>query len=134
MADAAIDLDAIVLAVEIIDDADLAVGHFPGIAIAEIPASAVVADDEFGPPRLAFVLADPAAHSRRHEAIAIDHDEAAVLLHHEASRRAEIVHARQEIPGLAAIVAGKRSEAPTSELQSLMRITTAVFFLQKKTK
>src|SRR3546814_4120674 len=49
MADAAIDLDAIVLAVEIIDDADLAVGHSPGIAIAEIPASAVVADDEFGP-------------------------------------------------------------------------------------
>src|SRR3546814_7748641 len=41
-------------------------------------------------------------------------------------------HAEQIVRGLEKIYAGKRSEEHTSELQSLMRISYAVFCLNKK--
>src|SRR3546814_1915660 len=43
-------------------------------------------------------------------------------------------HARANMVGVNTIVAAKRSEEHTSELQSLMRISYAVFCLKKKKK
>src|SRR3546814_7405202 len=66
-------------------------------------------------------LAEPAVAMQRlqHEAVATQRTQ-----HVRVFRRALAVHARQ---------IGQRSEEHTSELQSLMRISYAVFCLKKKT-
>src|SRR5690606_36526779 len=49
MADPAMCLDGIVFAVEVIDRADGVIVDQPGVGIAQIPAAAIVADDDLGP-------------------------------------------------------------------------------------
>src|SRR5690606_38289344 len=63
VANAAVHLHRIVLAVEVVDAADLARLDLPCIGIAEIPAAAVVAHDQLVAPGLAFVLADGSANA-----------------------------------------------------------------------
>src|SRR5688572_19313989 len=49
---AAIDLQRIILAVEVVDAADLARLDFPGVRVPEVPAAAVIADDQLVAPGL----------------------------------------------------------------------------------
>src|SRR5690606_6847164 len=78
VADAAIDLDRVVLAVEVVDHPDLAVVGDPGIRIAEIPTAAIVAHDQFRPPGSALVFAHLGANAGGHQPVAVDHHQPAV--------------------------------------------------------
>src|SRR5690606_2300326 len=102
---AAVDLDRVILAVEVVDHADLAVVGDPGVGIAEVPAAAVVAYDELGAPGLAFVLAHFGADAGRHQAIAVDHHQPPVGQLHQASRRTEVVDPAEELPGPSGVFA-----------------------------
>src|SRR5690606_29288976 len=103
---AAIDLDLVVLAVEIIDDANLAVVRHPGIGIAQVPAPAIISHDQLRAPCPALIFAHRGTDARGGKPIAIDHDQPPVGQAHQAAGRAEIVDAREEAPGPPAIVAG----------------------------
>src|SRR3546814_4206642 len=77
--------------------------------------------------------------------VAVDIGEGALTLHDEAERRGAVPVARGALAGRHDLEPGiepahrrhdigARSEEHTSELQSLMRISYAVFCLKKKTK
>src|SRR5690606_19777338 len=50
-------------------------------------------------------LADGRADAEAWQAVSIDHDQASILHAHQAARRAEVIHARQESPGATAVIA-----------------------------
>src|SRR5690606_1550610 len=106
MALATVDLHRIVLAVEVVDRADLPIVGDPGVGVAEIPAAAVVADDQLRAPGAAFVFADLGADPSRHQAVTVDHHQPGVGQLNEATGRTKIVDATEELPSPPAIVAG----------------------------
>src|SRR3546814_16262589 len=69
MAHTAIGLHRVVPAVEVIEHADAPVAGIPGVGVAEVPASAIVAHDQLRPPGFAAVLADRGADARGHEGV-----------------------------------------------------------------
>src|SRR5688572_1269382 len=105
MALAAIDLQRIVLAVEVVDAADLPRLDFPGIRVPEVPAAAVIADDQLVTPGLPAVFAHSGANAEIPGAVPIDHDEPVVAHPNQAARGPEVVDAREEAPGAPTIVA-----------------------------
>src|SRR3546814_9017255 len=76
---------------------------------------------------IAITVEDPVAHVRAFGST-IPHSKPSLQLDYEAGRRGEIDVINGAIPREAA----KRSEEHTSELQSLMRISYAVFCLKQK--
>src|SRR5690606_12636806 len=99
---AAVHLQFVVLAVEVVDTADLARLHLPGIRIAQVPAATIIAHDQLTAPGGTTVLAHGGADAIVRGAIAIYHHQPVIAHQHQAARRAEIVHPRQETPGASA--------------------------------
>src|SRR5690606_13694133 len=102
---APVHLQLVVPAVEVVDAAHLAGCDFPGIRIPQVPASAVVADDQLAAPGRAAILADRGTDAVVARAVAIHHHQPVIAHQHQAARRTEVVHARKETPGAAAVVA-----------------------------
>src|SRR6185436_7074785 len=92
-------------AVEVVDRGDPARLAFDRVRIAEVPAAAIVAQDDLGSPRLPLVFADAGTHAIGRQAIAINADPAPVLHLDEAAGCAEIVDAREEVPRCRAVIA-----------------------------
>src|SRR5690606_17762302 len=103
---AAGDLHRVVLRIEVVDAAHPPRRHLPGIRVAQVPAAAVVAHDQLASPGAAAVLADRGADAVVRQPVAIHGHDAPVAHAHQAGRRAEIVDAREEAPGTAAVIAG----------------------------
>src|SRR3546814_4421492 len=95
------------------------------VALAEAPAGLLAVDHRPAQPaRLVIGF-------KRRQVVAVAAAEAGVLLEQA------LLHVESEVPGLLVGVGAVdllRSEEHTSELQSLMRISYAVFCLKKKTK
>src|SRR5690606_18386897 len=75
------------------------------VRIADIPAAAIVAQNDLRSPGPAFVLADARPYAEGRQAMAIDADDAAVAHTGDRARRAPFIDARQEAPGQPAILA-----------------------------
>src|SRR5690606_12081750 len=103
VADPAVGLDGVVAFVEVVDHADPARFGLEGVRVAEVPATAVVADDDLRPPAAALVLAHHRADAVGREPIAVDDDQPPVRHRDQAARRPEVVDARAELPGQAAV-------------------------------
>src|SRR5688572_8442662 len=98
MAHTAVRLDPVVLAVEVIDGCNPAGLGFDRIGIAEIPAAAVVPQDNLRPPRLPLILAHTGAQAVGRQAITVNAHEPPVLHLDEAAGCSVIIHAREEVP------------------------------------
>src|SRR5688572_14486877 len=107
VADAAVHLDRVVLAVHIVDREQAAWLRLHDPRIAEVPAAAVVAQHDLPPPGAAVVGADPRADAEWGQPVAVDAGDAPVGHAHEVAGRTPVVDARQEPPGAAAVVAGE---------------------------
>src|SRR5688572_23312031 len=78
VAHAAVSLHGIVAKVHVVDGEQLAGRRLDDARIAQVPASAVVAQHELAPPRPTAVFADARTDSRRREAVAVHADQASV--------------------------------------------------------
>src|SRR5690606_21810324 len=103
VADAAIHLDRVVGRVHVVDAEQASRLVLDDPRIAEVPAPAVVAQDDLAAPGFAAVFAHAGAHAVGADAVAVDADDAAVAHFDKVARRAPVGDARQERPGEPAV-------------------------------
>src|SRR5215207_9568727 len=77
VSDAAVELDGVVAGVHVVDGEEAVGLDLDDAGIAEIPASAVLAQDDLGSPGLSAVLADAGADAEGGQPVAVDAHDAA---------------------------------------------------------